>query len=178
MPRYGMLLDVTKCVGCMACRIACQMQNDLPPKEAFIKYYESEKGTFPNVTSEFVPVQCQHCTDAPCVHVCPTGASQTRDDGIVVVDEKKCIGCKYCMAACPYDARITFHETGTVEKCIFCFPLVEAGEKPACVTTCITHCRVFGDLDDPNSELNKVIAETNARHIAGDLTKSNFFYVR
>lgn len=178
MARYGMLLDVTKCVGCYACRVACQMQNECPPTESYIRYYEHEKGTFPQVHHEFIPVQCQHCTDAPCVKVCPTGASYTRADGIVMVDHRKCIGCKYCMAACPYHARIEQAATGTVEKCVFCYTLTEKGEQPACVETCITSCRIFGDLDDPQSEINKVIANKNARPIAGDLTKSNFYYIR
>ncbi|MDO5044530.1 MAG: 4Fe-4S dicluster domain-containing protein [Coriobacteriia bacterium] len=178
MARYGMLLDTNKCVGCYACRVACQMQNELTINEAYIKFYEHEEGTYPNVTHEMVPVQCQHCTDAPCVSVCPTGASHTREDGIVVVDESKCIGCKYCAEACPYHARIVIEETGTIEKCIFCHTLVEQGEQPACVTTCITNARVFGDLDDPNSELNQKIIEKRAMPIAGDLTKSNFYYVR
>lgn len=178
MARYGMYLNTKKCVGCYACRVACQMQNGLQTNEVYIKFYENETGTFPNVYHEIVPVQCQHCTDAPCVDVCPTAASMTLENGIVMVELDKCIGCKYCMEACPYQARVVLHKTGTVEKCVFCGPLVAAGEDPACVTTCITNARVFGDLDDPSSELNKVIAENNARPIAGDLTKSNFYYVR
>lgn len=178
MARYGMLLDTGKCVGCYACRVACQMQNELPPGESYIRFYENETGVFPNVNHEIVPVQCQHCEDAPCVSVCPTTASYIREDGIVMVDHFKCIGCKYCMEACPYDAREIHHATGTIDKCVFCQSLVEQGEDPACVTTCIADARVFGDLDDPNSHINQVIAEQNAQHIAGDLTKSNFYYVR
>lgn len=178
MARYGMLLNTKKCVGCYACRVACQMQNELEVTEAFIKFYESEKGTFPNVYHEIVPVQCQHCTDAPCVAVCPTGASYTLENGIVMVNKDKCIGCKYCAEACPYHVRIVQEATGTVEKCIFCANLVAQGEDPACVTTCITGARVFGDLDDPESKLNKEIMDKNATTISGDLTKSNFYYVR
>lgn len=178
MARYGMLLNTKKCVGCYACRVACQMQNDLPTTEAYIKFYEKERGTFPTVTHEIVPVQCQHCTDAPCVSVCPTGASHTTDDGTVMVDHSKCIGCKYCMEACPYHARIEQHDTGTVEKCIFCKYLVQDGGRPACETTCITGARLFGDLDDPESELNKEIIAQGATPIADNLTHSNFYYVR
>lgn len=178
MARYGMFLDLHKCVGCYACRVACQMQNELPSTEAYIKFYEKEQGVFPNVTREVMPVQCQHCTDAPCVSVCPTGASYTRDDGIVLVDHERCIGCKYCAEACPYHARIEQEKTGTVEKCVFCYTLVEQGGLPACTTTCIGDARIFGDLDDPQSEISQAIVREGARPVAGNLTKSNFYYVR
>ena len=106
MARYGMLINTKKCVGCYACRIACQMKNHLEPDESFISYRELEQGTYPNVYAEVVPVQCMHCEDAPCEAVCPTHATYTTESGVVLVNEEKCIGCKYCMAACPYGARI------------------------------------------------------------------------
>ena len=106
MTRYGMLINTKKCVGCYACRMACQMINKLEPEEAFISYKEIEQGTYPSVYAETVPVQCMHCENAPCQQVCPTHATYTTDSGVVLVDEEKCIGCKYCMAACPYGVRI------------------------------------------------------------------------
>ena len=106
MTRYGMLINTKKCVGCYACRIACQMVNGLDHEEAFIKFDEVEQGAYPNVYAEVVPVQCMHCEDAPCEAVCPTHATYTTDSGVVLVDEGKCIGCKYCMAACPYGVRV------------------------------------------------------------------------
>ena len=106
MARYGMLINTKKCVGCSACRIACQMKNHLETGESFIKYHEIETGEYPNVYNEIVPTQCMHCEDAPCAAVCPTHATYITDSGVVLVDAEKCIGCKYCMAACPYDARI------------------------------------------------------------------------
>lgn len=179
MARYGMLIDTTKCIGCYACRTACQRQNDLLPAESFIKFHEFERGTYPHVTIEHVPTQCMHCVDAPCQAVCPTGATYTTEDGIVCVDHGRCIGCKYCMAACPYQARVVNEETGAVDKCRFCtVSALDGTEMCTCVTACPTSVRTFGDLDDPNSEISQKIAELNAQPIDGDLTKSKVFYVR
>ena len=177
MTRYGMLINTKRCVGCFACRLACQMKNELEPEETFIKYDMLERGTYPSVHAEVVPSQCMHCEDAPCQKVCPTHATYTTDDGVVLVDPERCIGCKYCMAACPYGSRIQIEATGIIEKCRFCYHDDQVGS-PACVGTCVTGARVFGDLDDPESEISKAIAKTNALPIAGDLTKSKIFYVR
>lgn len=177
MTRYGMLINTKRCVGCFACRLACQMKNELEPEETFIKYDMLERGTYPSVHAEVVPSQCMHCEDAPCQKVCPTHATYTTGDGVVLVDPERCIGCKYCMAACPYGSRIQIEATGIIEKCRFCYHDGQVGS-PACVGTCVTGARVFGDLDDPESEISKAIAKTNALPIAGDLTKSKIFYVR
>ena len=177
MTRYGMLINTKRCVGCFACRLACQMKNELEPEETFIKYDMLERGTYPSVHAEVVPSQCMHCEDAPCQKVCPTHATYTTDDGVVLVDPERCIGCKYCMAACPYGSRIQIEATGIIEKCRFCYHDGQVGS-PACVGTCVTGARVFSDLDDPESEISKAIAKTNALPIAGDLTKSKIFYVR
>ncbi len=177
MARYGMLINTKKCVGCYACRVGCQMINGLDSDKAFIHYEELETGSYPNVYAENVPVQCMHCEDAPCQSVCPTGATYTTDSGVVLVEEGKCIGCKYCMAACPYGVRVQLH-SGVVEKCRFCWYEGEPGNPPACVGTCITGARIFGDLDDPNSEINQAIARYNAQPLASDLTESKIFYVR
>lgn len=180
MTRYGMLIDTTNCIGCYACRTACQRQNGLDAEIDYIRYEDRETGTLPNVHHETVPLQCMHCEDAPCVSVCPTGASYVGEGGIVRVDESKCIGCRYCMAACPYQVRVHNKATGAVEKCRFC--TVDAYENGtpmcSCVEACVTGCRIFGDLDDPNSELSRAIVERNALPIAGDLTKAKIFYVR
>ena len=129
---------------------------------------------------ETVPLQCMQCEDAPCAAVCPTGAAYIGADGIVGVDEGRCIGCKYCMAACPYQVRVHNEKTGTVDKCRFCTVSAEtSGTKMcSCVEACLTGARIFGDLDDPASDISKEIAATNAQPIAGDLTKSKVFYVR
>ncbi|MCI9130099.1 MAG: 4Fe-4S dicluster domain-containing protein [Eggerthellaceae bacterium] len=180
MARYGMLIDATRCIGCFTCRTACQRQNGLLPEQDFIRYEQREVGSYPNVGVENVPLQCMHCEDAPCAQVCPTGAAHMGADGIVEVDEGRCIGCLYCMAACPYQVRVRNPETGTVDKCRFCtVSAEESGTKMCtCVEACLTGCRIFGDLDDPDSELVREIARTNAQPIAGDLTKSKIYYVR
>lgn len=179
MTRYGMLINTKKCVGCYACRIACQMVNGLDHEEAFIKFDEVEQGAYPNVYAEVVPVQCMHCEDAPCVSVCPTGAAKYGTDGIVEVDQGRCIGCLYCVAACPYQVRVRNSQTGAVDKCRFCTVAADDGTKMcSCVEACLTGCRIFGDLDDPNSEISKAIIETGAAPIAGDLTKAKIYYVR
>ncbi|MDR0308669.1 MAG: 4Fe-4S dicluster domain-containing protein [Coriobacteriales bacterium] len=191
MARYGMLIDASKCVGCFACRVACQMQNSLDVHESFIHYEEIESGSFPIVRNEHIPIACMHCEDAPCQAVCPTAATYTNADGVVLVDHSRCIGCKYCMTACPYQARVQNKATGVAEKCRFCVFTGGGGNngsgsgsgsgsepKPACVDTCITGARIFGDLDDPASDVAKAIIKTNAKPIAGDLTKVKVFYVR
>ena len=179
MANYGMLINTKKCIGCYACRTACQRQNDLLPDEAFIRFEEREVGTFPRVRVEQVPLQCMHCEDAPCVSVCPTGAAKYGTDGIVEVDQGRCIGCLYCVAACPYQVRVRNSQTGAVDKCRFCTVAAEDGTKMcSCVEACLTGCRIFGDLDDPDSEISKAIVETGAAPIAGDLTRAKVYYVR
>ena len=164
MARYGMLINTKKCIGCYACRTACQRQNDLLPDESFIRFEEREVGKYPNVTVEHIPLQCMHCEDAPCASVCPTGAAHMGSDGIVEVDHGRCIGCLYCMAACPYQVRVHNETTGT-KMC-------------SCVDACLTGARIFGDLDDSDSEISKEIARTGAAPIAGDLTRAKIYYVR
>ena len=180
MTRYGMLINTKKCIGCYACRTACQRQNGLLPDEAFIRFEEREQGTYPAVSVDHLPLQCMHCEDAPCVSVCPTGASHIGPDGIVTVDHGKCIGCLYCVAACPYQVRVRNSKTGGVDKCRFCnVSNYENGTKMATgVTACPTGVRIFGDLDDPDCELVKEINRTHAEPIAGDLTESKVYYVR
>lgn len=180
MTRYGMLINTRKCIGCYACRTACQRQNGLAADIDYIRYEEKETGKLPVVGIETVPIQCMHCEDAPCAKVCPTGATHIEEGGIVRVDESRCIGCKYCMTACPYQVRVHNEKTGTVDKCRFCTVSAEtSGTKMcSCVEACLTGARIFGDLDDPASDISKEIAATNAQPIAGDLTKSKVFYVR
>ena len=180
MARYGMLINTKKCIGCYACRTACQRQNGLDPTDSFIRFEEREVGEYPSVSVEHVPLQCMHCEDAPCASVCPTGAAHIGPDGIVEVDKGRCIGCLYCMAACPYQVRNRNEKTGAVDKCRFCnvSNYTSGTEMCSCVTACPTGARIFGDLDDPDCELVKEIAATHAAPIAGDLTKSKVYYVR
>ncbi|GLV47506.1 4Fe-4S ferredoxin [Thermus sp. LT1-2-5] len=156
MPRYAMAIDLSLCVGCAACAVACKMENEVPPGVFNLWIRERELGTFPELSVEFRPEQCMHCANPPCVPVCPTGASHTTKEGLVLVDAKKCIACGACIAACPYDARY-LHPGGYVGKCTFCAHRLAQGRVPACVETCPTHCRTFGDLDDPESPVSQAL---------------------
>ncbi len=158
MARYAMTIDLSLCVGCAACAVACKMENEVPPGVFRLWIRERELGVFPDLTVEFRPEQCLHCQNPPCVPVCPTGASYQREDGLVLVDPKKCIACGACVAACPYEARY-LHPGGYVDKCTFCAHRLEQGKLPACVETCPTRCRAFGDLDDPESPVVKALEE-------------------
>jgi Fe-S-cluster-containing dehydrogenase component len=158
MPRYAMTIDLSLCVGCAACAVACKMENQVPPGVHRLWIRERELGVFPDLTVEFRPEQCLHCANPPCVPVCPTGASYQTEDGLVLVDSRKCIACGACVAACPYDARY-LHPAGYVDKCTFCQHRLEKGRVPACVETCPTGCRAFGDLDDPESPVVKALKE-------------------
>ncbi|WP_314651845.1 4Fe-4S dicluster domain-containing protein [Slackia exigua] len=179
MARYGMVIDTTKCIGCGACRLACQNQNDVPASMPFVKFSEAESGTYPTASLQVIPSQCMHCEDAPCQTVCPTGATYTNEDGIVCIDHGRCIGCKYCMAACPYRARVVDERTGSVDKCRFCtVSALHGTEMSTCVTACPAGVRTFGDLDDPDSDVSRVLAATHATPLLGDATKSKIFYVR
>ncbi|MCS6867431.1 MAG: 4Fe-4S dicluster domain-containing protein [Thermus sp.] len=156
MPRYAMAIDLSLCVGCAACAVACKMENEVPPGVFNLWIRERELGSYPHPVVEFRPEQCLHCENPPCVPVCPTGASYQTKEGLVLVDPKKCIACGACIAACPYDARY-LHPAGYVSKCTFCAHRLAQGKVPACVETCPTYCRTFGDLDDPESPVSQAL---------------------
>ena len=155
--RYAMAVDTKTCVGCMACVIGCKAENAVP--EGFCRDWivEEVRGTFPDLSAEFRSERCNHCSDAPCVDACPTGASHFAEGGVVLVTEDKCTGCKTCIASCPYDARYV-HPDGYVDKCTFCLHRVKEGKSPACVTVCPTKTLVFGDRNDPDSEISQLLA--------------------
>lgn len=177
MANYGMLIDVKKCIGCYACRVACQNQWQLPATESFIKAVNIERGKYPNVSMVTVMTQCNHCENAPCLAICPTKATYRTKDGLIMVNAQKCIGCNSCMAACPYNARVWSAKEEAPQKCKFCAEYIVKGEAPACVQTCPTEARIFGDLDDPNSKLNKTIIERNAKPLLSELgTKPKIYY--
>jgi len=158
MARFGMVIDTKKCVGCMDCVVACKTENDVP--EAFNRDWivQDVRGKNPDLHMEIRTERCNHCDNPPCVYCCPTGASHVHDlGGIVLVTHDQCIGCKACVASCPYDARF-IHPDGYADKCTFCVHRVEKGLDPACVSVCPTHCMYFGDLDDPNSQVSKLLA--------------------
>jgi molybdopterin-containing oxidoreductase family iron-sulfur binding subunit len=187
--RWGMLIDTGKCANdCTDCVTACNDEHGLegfgrPETDAqwIRKVSLKDKQTGHTQT---LPMLCQHCEHPPCVDVCPTGASFKRTDGIVLVDKHICIGCRYCMMACPYKARSFIHETlqdqkpyaprgkGTVESCTFCVHRVDAGESPACVEACTAenhNAMVFGDLNDPASDISRQLEQHSSRQIRADL---------
>lgn len=156
MARYGMAIDLSACVGCAACAVACKLENEVPPGVSRLWIRLEESGRFPELHMQYRPEQCLQCEAPPCVPVCPTGASHVTSDGLVLVDVEKCIACGACIAACPYGARY-FDPRGFVSKCTFCEHRLGQGRLPACVETCPTLCRTFGDLDDPHSEVSQAI---------------------
>ena len=156
MPNYGFAIDLRKCIGCHACTIACKAEHEIPigVNRCWVKTVE--KGTFPDTRRFFFPVLCNQCDDAPCARICPTNALYRRRDGIVDLHGDSCIGCRACMVACPYDQLFIDPNTHTAEKCNFCANRVENDLLPACVSVCPTECRIFGDLDDPASEVARI----------------------
>ncbi len=186
--RWGMLIDSGKCAsGCTDCVTACNTENGLsggilPTDPQWIRKIEIKEVKTGRTQS--LPMMCQHCADPPCVDVCPTGASFKRADGIVLVDKHTCIGCRYCVMACPYQARSFVHAPldnqkpdvprgkGTVEGCTLCVHKVDRGEQPACVTACSDAghgAMLFGDLNDPQSEISRRVAQYPARQVREDL---------
>ena len=197
-PHYAMVIDLNTCIGCNACMAACALENQTPVwKESWRTYvHDTEIGsTDEQVRRRFFPRLCNHCDNPPCMSVCPTGATHKLDNGIVLVDDDLCMGCRACTMACPYDARydITYddiskgeefygtlhHRTRpSVDKCSFCAHRVQAGLKPACVETCVGFSRLFGDLNDPEDEVTKLVASGVAKPLLPHLgTKPNVFYI-
>ncbi|SER94582.1 sulfate reduction electron transfer complex DsrMKJOP subunit DsrO [Salisediminibacterium halotolerans] len=190
--RWGMVIDLRKCVGCETCTVSCKAENRTPPGVSYNQVFVKEEGTFPNTSRTNIARPCMHCDKPPCASVCPVRATYKADNGIVIQDADRCIGCRYCMVACPYGARtfdfgesydeMTGYEqvqapehgmdrgkredgkapVGTVRKCNFCFHRLERGEEPACVETCIGDARYFGDLNDPDSTVSQLAASDRA----------------
>lgn len=210
-PRWGMVIDLQKCVGCDSCTVACKAENRTPPGVTYNVVVEEQTGTFPNVRHVNIPRPCMQCDNPPCVAVCPVNATYKAEDGTVVIDHDRCIGCRYCMVACPYDARrfnwtartdenpyqpewgsaeVPRRPRGVVEKCTFCVhridrgleegltPGVDRAATPACVNICPVGARKFGDVNDPNSEVAKIISSTPTFRLKEDLgTEPNVYYV-
>ena len=175
---YGFVIDNRMCIGCHACTVACKSEHDVPigVNRTHVKYIE--KGEFPNNTREFSVHRCNHCADAPCVEICPTTALYTRADGIVDFDNDRCIGCKSCMQACPYDALYIDPETNTAAKCNYCAHKIDGGYEPACVVVCPVEAIISGDLNDTNSKIAQLVAneETMTRK-PEKMTDPNLYYV-
>jgi len=185
--RWGLLIDANKCApGCTKCIDACHTENGvsekLPdPRQNSQWIRKIELVDRRNGRKTELPMMCQHCAEPPCVDVCPTGASMKRADGIVLVDRHTCIGCRYCMMACPFKARSFVHTPlteqnpevprgqGCVESCTLCVHRVDKGQTPACVESCPTGAMTFGDLNDPASDIAKRIASVPTTQVRGDL---------
>ena len=166
MTRYAMAIDQRRCIGCHSCSVACRTWNELP------------------VHRNYLPTLCMHCKNPECVPCCPTGASQQDPDGVVWVDYKKCMGCKVCVNACPYGMRDTSHMVRRfdefVRKCTFCKERreMEPGADPYCVQTCHQKARVFGDIDDPDSAISKLIGRADTFRLLEELgTDPQIYYI-
>ena len=159
MARNAIVTDLNRCIGCFACELACKQHNNV---DLGIKWMDllvmGPYGTFPDIQQYWLPKNCQQCENAPCIDVCPTGASYRNEDGVVLVDAETCIGCETCIPACPYGVRTLNPRNQIVEKCTMCSDLVAQGKVPACVSACCADARFFGDLDDPESDASKALA--------------------
>ncbi len=161
--KYGFVIDNRKCIGCHACTVACKTENQVPVgvNRTWVKYVE--KGVFPNTRRVFQVTRCNHCEKPPCVTICPVTAMYQRKDGIVDFNSERCIGCKACMQACPYDSIYMDPDDGTATKCHFCAHRTEVGLEPACVIVCPEHAIIAGDLSDPASEAAQLMAREPVR---------------
>lgn len=176
--QYGFIIDNRKCIGCHACTVACKAEHEVPlgVNRTWVKYIE--KGTYPNTARHFSVMRCNHCEDAPCVEICPVTALYTRKDGIVDFDPRRCIGCKGCMQACPYDALYIDPDTHTAAKCNYCAHRVDIGLEPACVNVCPEHAIISGDMDDGSTEIAQLLAkeQVTVRKVEKD-TKPRLYYI-
>lgn len=197
MTKYAMAVDMKRCMGCNMCSMSCRVEHNLPNGVVYNRAiteggdgFRVADGAYPDtLTMKFYTLSCQHCDNPGCVSVCPTGATYKREeDGLVLVNAENCIGCGSCIAGCPYegvrtllpgepeypldfalgDATVPEHIGNTVEKCTFCVERLDRGEKPLCVALCPAYARYFGDLDDPESEISKVLAERECEQLLVD----------
>lgn len=205
MTKLGMVIDLSRCTGCHTCANACKMSNNVPMGMLWNRVLtkggdvlDGAQGTFPNLTRQYVPLACQHCENPACMKVCPTGATYKDEKGRVEIDYDKCIGCRFCMAACPYNARVfnwsepdhdpdfqtgfkdvPVRPRGVMEKCSLCKERCDAdpGVEPMCVVCCPSSARIYGDLDDPDSKISQIVSKTKAYNLLeGKGTRPQVYY--
>ena len=204
---WGFVCDNEKCIGCGRCVVACKLENNVPWEPEYNRtwveryiitedgevFVDSPNGGRDGFKTEyinqkyrnlvirksfFVPKLCNQCDDPPCVTVCPVGATYLTDDGVILIDQEHCIGCRYCIQACPYGARFYLPEKGVVDKCTWCYHRITKGVVPACVEVCPVGARNFGDLRDPESAVNRILREKRVYVLKPDLgTEPKVYYV-
>ncbi len=176
--KYAMVIDTKLCVGCGACVVACKTENEVPEGLHRDWVVEEASGTFPDLYLEIRSERCNHCSNAPCINACPTGASHRKNGtNIVLVDPGKCTGCKACMASCPYNARFVMPE-GYISKCTFCEHRLSEGLDPACSTVCPTNAINFGDINNKHSAVSKLLNARKYKTIAPVAgTEPNVYYL-
>jgi len=174
--KYAMFIDTSKCYDCKACMIACKVENNVP--DGFWRNWVKSNSIDCECRTQFQPGQCMQCDSPSCVSACPVGATFKGKYGLVEIDADKCIGCGNCVTSCPYNARYRNPALNIADKCDYCSHRLERGEEPACVQTCPTKARVFGDLNDPKSQVSQILnAEENVRVVNPLInTKPNIFY--
>ena len=172
-----MVIDLVKCIGCHACTVACQIENDVPKGLRRSWVLDTEVGQYPNVKSIKLPRLCNQCSDAPCKKVCPTGATY-EVDGTIQVNEAKCIACEKCIPACPYNARFMHPTRRKASKCTFCYHRAKSGLMPACISTCVAQARYFGDVRNPSSDVSGMLTSRPHQALSpGFGTKPNVYYI-
>jgi tetrathionate reductase subunit B len=176
--RFGFLVDLRRCIGCQTCSIACKQEWNVPVGRYRSWVKQVAKGVFPDTRKSFLPILCNNCEKPICVTVCPVLASYQKPNGIVEISSHKCIGCRYCMASCPYGVRYLHPDLGIAQKCNWCSHRTESGGQPACVEACSVSARIFGDLNDPASEISRQIAQNAVQPIKPEMgTVPRTFYI-
>lgn len=167
MKKNIMVVDLDRCIGCKACQVACKMENGVALGSSRIKVPAiGPTGIYPDLEMYFLPSMCQQCEEPPCVKVCPTGASYIRsEDGLVLVEKEKCIGCKSCLRACPYEVNFFNNEMRIADKCTLCVHLTDQGELPACVKICAGSALLFGDINDPESKVSLAVKAAGSENV-------------